>query len=122
MIDREANGHWKPGSSGNPKGRQPTGKTLTDLIQKQLSKGHNKTNKTKGEVLATVLVELALDDRSLPAIREIIDRIEGKALQSLEHTGRDGGPIATVQQLVLLLDRCDLTPEQLVKLRAELGE
>lgn len=83
---------YKPGESGNLNGRPRKGKTITDAIKKVLARKHKKTNKTKGEVLAEVLVKMALEE-NLPAIREIADRVEGKAAQPLEHGGEGGGTV-----------------------------
>ncbi len=83
---------FKKGRSGNPKGRPRRGKTLTDAVKKVLAEPHT-NGLTKGEALAKVLVDLALDEKSISAIKEIFDRLEGKAAQSLELGGPDGGPI-----------------------------
>lgn len=48
--------------------------------------------------LARNLIRMAtIEDgtEALPAIREIWDRLEGKAAQAVELTGEDGGPIQT---------------------------
>lgn len=83
---------FKPGQSGNPRGRPRRGKTLTESVKRVLREPHTE-GKTKGEALADVLVELALDEKSIPAIKEIFDRLEGRAPQALELSGPEGGPI-----------------------------
>lgn len=45
------------------------------------------------------LVDKAELDGDLPATRELFDRIEGKAGQSVAVTGADGGPIETVSRV-----------------------
>ena len=49
--------------------------------------------------LAGTLLELALKKKDLAAIKEITDRIEGKAIQRSEITGEDGEPL---QGLVII--------------------
>lgn len=46
-------------------------------------------------VIAKKLVEIAAQGNT-KAIQEIFDRTEGKAAQAIELTGKDGGPIETV--------------------------
>ena len=37
-VERESDGHWKAGQSGNPKGRPKKGKAMTELLEKYLKK------------------------------------------------------------------------------------
>jgi hypothetical protein len=71
---------FKPGQSGNPKGRPPTRGLLVHL-RKQLE------DATKGlpaeELIAKKLVELAKAG-DLAAIRECFDRVEGRPKQSVD--------------------------------------
>lgn len=39
---------------------------------------------------------------SLPDIKEITDRTEGKAAQNIQHTGKDGDPIETITSLTYM--------------------
>ena len=71
------------GRSGNPGGR-PKGTSLTAALRAELDKpvapGSPVTNREK---IASMLVELAARG-DLAAIREILDRTEGKAVQRQE--------------------------------------
>jgi hypothetical protein len=49
-------------------------------------------NVTNAEAVAIVLTLKAIQG-NLPAIRELLDRTEGKAVQQVQLTGADGGPI-----------------------------
>lgn len=78
---------FKPGQSGNLNGR-PKGKTVTERLQKII-------NENEGEI-ADALVKSALkqalkgDHRFF---KEILDRVEGKVVDRIQHAGEDGGPI-----------------------------
>lgn len=81
-TNRDSKGRFLPGTSGNPGGRPQT-KILTGALIKTLSK------KTGGginyELVAKILVSLALGGK-IEAIKEIFDRVEGKAPQSIDVT------------------------------------
>ncbi len=83
---------FKPGQSGNPKGR-PKGKSLTKILKELLQKettieieGEKRTI-TNAELLSLKLMKKAIKGDDLAAIKEVFDRIEGKAKQSLEVEG-----------------------------------
>ena len=60
---------WKKGQSGNPGGR-PKGKSITAELRKLLDKG------TTAEDLAEILLKMGKKD--LAALREVLDRSDGK--------------------------------------------
>ena len=64
---------WKPGQSGNPSGR-PKSKPITDALLAAVDP----------KAFAEKLVSLAMRG-DIRAISEVLDRIEGKAQQSIEH-------------------------------------
>ena len=66
---------WKPGQSGNPSGR-PKSKPITDALLAAVDP----------KAFAEKLVSLAMRG-DIRAISEVLDRIEGKAQQSIEHSG-----------------------------------
>ena len=72
-------GRWKKGESGNPAGRPPKNLSITSLV-KELLETEDATGKTNAELIAEAIIELA-KKKDLPAIRELLDRIEGKVTE-----------------------------------------
>lgn len=75
---------WKPGESGNPKGRPKKGARFASALELELEAAHA-SGATLLSLVAKVLVAAALKG-DIGAIREIADRLDGKARQSLEVT------------------------------------
>lgn len=73
---------WKPGQSGNPKGRPPKDQTMTDALSLQAPK----------EEIAKKLIEMALDG-NVAAIKYIYDRIDGAPRQAFEVKGDREDPL-----------------------------
>jgi len=76
---------WKPGQSGNPKGRPPKKQCLTSLLKEALEKQvpKDKKKRTWGEVLTEqLLVKAAKGD--MVAQRLIWEYTEGKPKQEME--------------------------------------
>ena len=75
-------GRWKPGQSGNLKGRPKAGESYTDILYKMLNKrsikGDVSSPKLKEQLLKK-LVDLALAG-DISAIKYCIDRVDGKAV------------------------------------------
>ncbi len=87
-------GHWVKGQSGNPKGRKK-GPSLVDALSKRLRINEATGDGHTVDDLAKRLLEIAFgnkDDR-LSAVREIADRLDGKATQRTEVSGPDGDAI-----------------------------
>lgn len=78
------------GVSGNPSGR-PKKLPITDALREELAKrgNHNVRNDI---AIARILVKMAIAGDAA-AIREIADRVEGKARQRTEISGPDGAAI-----------------------------
>ena len=80
------------GETGNPAGR-PSGflvsNEITERLKQQVSP---KDTRTKAQKIADVLIEAAMDG-DIGAIKEIMDRTEGRPKQVNEHTGLDGSAI-----------------------------
>jgi len=71
---------FKPGQSGNPKGRPPNKKYISDLIRKKLQEvapmATNTQRLTWGEIVANAILANAAMG-SAPIIKELLNRIEG---------------------------------------------
>lgn len=67
---------WKPGQSGNPHGR-PSKKPITLALEMEL-----KAEPKRARRIARRLLDMA-EAGDLPAIKEVLDRTDGKAAQSL---------------------------------------
>jgi len=86
-------GRWKPGESGNPKGRPAFKHTLTSLIRDELTK-LSPDGRTYEQLLAEAIVKGAIakansGDGRLAEL--VLERVEGKVSQSI--TGEGGGPV-----------------------------
>jgi hypothetical protein len=99
---------FKPGESGNPSGR-PVGSVsivtkLKRLMEQEFSDfdptDNNKlTKKQIQEWIALKLVVQAMKG-DMTAIKEALERIDGKVLQKLESTGKDGEPLIPNDQKI----------------------
>lgn len=58
--------------------------------------------KAELDALAEKLID-ACHDGQIPAFKEFGDRIEGKAAQGIELTGKDGGPVEITERVVKLV-------------------
>jgi len=79
-------GRWKPGESGNPKGRPKT-ITLSEAYRNALAQPM--PNDKQGRTIAEVIAEkLALEAAkgSIKAAKEIADRVEGRPKQAVDLT------------------------------------
>ncbi len=83
---------WKPGQSGNPKGRprRPSFESLVaDILDEELEGGDTPMSRRKA--LAIVFVDAMLK-RNTQLIKEYLGR-EWPVVQQLEFSGRGGGPV-----------------------------
>ncbi len=76
--------HWKKGQSGNPSGR-PKSKVLSDAYKNKLEEliPNDPEGRTWAELIAEAQVRDAVRG-NVQAAREIADRTEGRARQSIE--------------------------------------
>lgn len=87
---------WKPGQSGNPKGR-PRKKTLEELIYEVLDEEQPGTGGwDRHEALARVIVDMMLK-RDGRIIKEYMARVWPQ-VQRHELSGEGGGPIEVVSE------------------------
>jgi hypothetical protein len=82
---------WKKGESGNPLGRKPKGQTMTDILRQRLV-----SEKIDGmpaqDAVVMKLIELAMTG-DVPALKYLIDRIDGSPVARQEMTGSEGEPL-----------------------------
>lgn len=93
-TDRYPN-RWKPGHSGNPAGRPPRGKAISDHYWQMLE-----DNPELIKAIGATMVKLIIENKDLNAIKEFTDRIEGKSNQTSNVDITSGGrPIPLLNTL-----------------------
>src|SRR5262249_55501187 len=102
---------WKPGESGNPKGR-PRKQPLTDILRAVLAEQIPDAPDPRQSQLAHALIRNwvleAIRTKDTTMISEIFNRIEGKVQDRLALGGEDGEPIRIER-----IDVKQLTDEEL---------
>lgn len=83
---------WKKGQSGNPNGRPPKAKAMSEELRRLLQRHAPGTKRSNLEVLVAKLVELA-HGGDKDALRYIFDRLEGRPAQALEFSGDEARPL-----------------------------
>ena len=85
--------HFEPGQSGNPAGRPPgipNAKTRYKRLLELTSKKANPVTGEMEEFTQLELMDMAIFNKALKgdmaAYKEIMDRLEGKSMQSVDHT------------------------------------
>jgi hypothetical protein len=86
---------FEKGKSGNPKGRKPLGKTLTEVLRRYGEAAPEGSDMARKELLARELWAIALAG-DISAIKYIYDRVDGKPTESVEHSGPGGDSIKAV--------------------------
>jgi hypothetical protein len=108
---------FKPGQSGNPNGA-PKGPYLTTILKKLLDEEIEivdaetglKRKIRKSELVTVALLKQAAKG-NVKAIREIMDRIDGKVPQKIGLTGADGENLIPPQIIFAPISpRQDVTP------------
>jgi len=74
---RDSNGRFMPGISGNAAGRPPKESCFKDILDKVIEEIPTGSQKTHFEIVARKMVELATAG-DMSAIREVMDRALGK--------------------------------------------
>lgn len=83
---------WKKGQSGNPKGRKPKSRAVSEEIRRLLQQRAPSTKRSNLEVIVSKLMALAREGDK-EAIKYICDRLEGKPAQAVLLTGDDARPV-----------------------------
>jgi hypothetical protein len=84
-VEREDDGRWKKGHSGNPAGRPPKGFSWPDLLEEvgqEIGDGTDKNLK----YLASKRAWIEAINGNIAALREIMNRMEGLPKQPVDHT------------------------------------
>ena len=74
---------FKPGQSGNPNGRPKGTLSLVSLIKQKLEEEDPEDGKTFASKIIEKYIKEALSKNDGTAIRDLIDRIDGKAMQRM---------------------------------------
>ena len=85
--NRDNNGRFTKNNCANPNGRPRKGKALTDILErysKRRIENGDETKKSRKEMLAAILWDMALNDKDLAAIKYIYDRIDGRPKESID--------------------------------------
>lgn len=96
ICNRSKDTRWKPGQSGNPKGRPKKDVCLTSLVKKQLDEvpeimiSGKPNDKTWRELIVTAWLVAAYKGNPT-YFRELMDRLEGKVPMPI--TGSGGEPL-----------------------------
>lgn len=83
---------WKPGQSGNPKG-MPKGIRPFKVVLREILEAYEDNVENLGKVDGTQAVAIALFNKAVKendvsAIRELLDRLEGKSKQTIDYTDK----------------------------------
>lgn len=108
---------WRPGQSGNPRGR-PRGRTLTAILRDVLDSEEIDGKATPdGKDVARVFVEAvvghAMRTGNPALVREILDRIDGKVSDHNATEDEGGGVRSLRAALHGLDDDPEMTPEEI---------
>jgi len=76
---------FKPGQSGNPRGRPRKSVFIANLLQEIGDEEHEYSGMTKAEALCRMLYQMAMAG-NLKAINMIFDRVDGKPRLAIEET------------------------------------
>lgn len=103
-TERNPDGTFPKGKSGNPNGR-PREKSLTTLLKEALKNIEGVTGEQYDVLLVKRLLEKAISKGDMKAIQMIWERLEGKPKQSIEMSGIDGDPIEYNVQMTKLREQ-----------------
>lgn len=94
---------WKPGQSGNPKGRPKGIKYMSEMLREQLDQvpdtiDGKKNTKTWRELICDSILRAAVKGNQPAITKELLDRIEGKVKDT--HQVEGDVPVNIVYKLV----------------------
>ncbi len=84
---------WKPGQSGNPKGRPKGSFSLVTLLKKKLEQMPGGKNKTYAEYFIDRVLNKAIKDGDVSMMRDVLNRVDGMPKQNHEVGGVGGKDI-----------------------------
>ena len=87
---------FKPGNNANPNGRPKGSKPFTEALERaaKLPSDDDRQGKSKIEAAAIAIMNKAMQG-DVMAFQAAADRLEGKAVSTVEMSGKDGGAINT---------------------------
>ena len=85
VKNRGVSTRWKPGLSGNPKGRPPKRECITSLLKEAMNSPcpQDKQKRTRAEIMTEKLLAMAIKG-DLRAMKLIFEYVAGKPKQSEE--------------------------------------
>lgn len=92
---------YQPGQSGNPGGRPKRDKFITQQLIAALKEVDETTGGTKLRRIVNALLAKAAEG-DVPAVREVLDRVEGKVPQAIEG-GDEDNPISVLHRIERVL-------------------
>ncbi len=96
---------FKPGQSGNPKGKPKGTYSFIPMLKRKLKELDGMTNKTKGERIVEELINKAIEDKDIQAMKEMFNRIDGMPKQTI--AGDKENPLTLVFSKGELLNEPD---------------
>lgn len=101
---------WKPGQSGNPKGRPPMGESLTETMRAFLNEVPEGQELTYKQMFVKKSYQKAYEGD--PTFAKLVwNYIDGMPIQKQEITGKDGTPFA--DKIIFTLKKSDGIHEEM---------
>lgn len=96
---------WEKGESGNPNGRPKGTRNRASIVREWLEVQQEIKNPITGvtekleqqDIITLAQIKKAREGDTA-AFKELMDSAHGKAVQSFEHTGKDGEPLRVIFQ------------------------
>jgi hypothetical protein len=92
--NRDGQGRYKPGTSGNPEGRPKGSLSLVAILKEELGKIPEGEKEDYAHLLINKAIDKAVTDGDTSTIRDLINRIDGIPRQSIGlYGGEDNEPM-----------------------------